>query len=66
MKRILCVHCGRDFLPNPRVKNQGYRNRRECQRARKPLWQRQKLAIDPDYQDNQRDCWKSWRQRHPE
>jgi hypothetical protein len=66
MNRILCAHCGRDFLSNPRVKNQRYCNRPECQRVRKTLWQRQKLATDPDYQANQRDCWKNWRQRHPE
>jgi hypothetical protein len=66
MNRILCTHCGRDFLPNPRVKNQRYCNRPECQRLRKALWQRQKLAIDPDYRANQRDCWKSWRKRHPD
>jgi len=64
MNRISCAHCGRDFLPNPRVKGQRYCNRPECQRLRKALWQRQKLATDPDYQANQRDCWKSWRQRH--
>jgi hypothetical protein len=66
MNRMLCTHCGREFLPNPRVKNQRYCNRPECQRLRKALWQRQKLATDPDYQANQRDCWKSWRQRHPD
>lgn len=66
MNRISCAHCGRDFLPNPRVKSQRFCNRPECQRLRKALWQRQKLAADPDYQANQRDCWKSWRQRHPD
>ncbi len=66
MNRIVCAHCGRDFLPNPRVINQCYCNRPECQRARKSLWQRQKLAADQDYQANQRDCWKNWRQLHHE
>ena len=66
MDRICCAHCGRDFNANPRVKNQRYCNRLECQRARKTLWQRQKLTMDPAYQENQRDCGKSWRQRHPE
>lgn len=65
MNRIPCAHCGNDFLPNPRVKNQRYCNGPACQRGRKSLWQRQKLAEDPDYRANQRDCWKSWRQRHP-
>jgi hypothetical protein len=61
-----CRHCQSFFLPNPRVKNQEYCNHPECQRARKTLWQRRKLSTDPAYQANQRDCWKSWRQRHPE
>ena len=66
MNRILCAHCGRDFLPNPRVKNQRYCNRPECQRLRKALWQRQKLATDPDYQANQRDAGKTGGKRHPD
>jgi hypothetical protein len=66
MDRIACMHCGRDFIPNPRVKNQQYCKLPECQQARKTLWQRRKLATDPAYQDNQRDCGKSWRERHPE
>jgi len=29
------------------------------------LWQRQKLANDPDYQANKLDCQKAWRGRNP-
>jgi len=66
MDRIACEHCGRHFVPNPRVKNQRYCNSSECQRARKTLWQSRKLRADPAYRDNQRDCSGNWRQRHPE
>jgi len=44
-----CAHCGSTFDRNPRVKNQHFCNNKDCQRARKRLWQKQKLASDPDY-----------------
>lgn len=61
-----CAYCRRKYLKNPRVKQQSYCGRTECQRARKRRWQRQKLATDPDYRLNQRDCMQSWRERHPD
>lgn len=60
-----CVHCGRHFIPNPRVKDQRYCGREECQRARKTRWQREKMKTDPEYQGNQRDSQRSWRERNP-
>jgi hypothetical protein len=59
-----CAHCRRIFTPERRVKEQRYCSRRGCQRARKALWQRQKMAQDPDYRANQRDCQKSWQRAH--
>ena len=77
MRKRRCAHCGCRFAPDPRVKNQRYCGKIECQRARKSLWQRQKLAKDPDYQADKLDAqrawrsrnplyWKRWRRRHPE
>jgi len=66
MKQIRCAHCDCLFDPNPRVKNQHYCSEKECQRARKRLWQRQKLATDPDYKANQQDCQKIWREKNPD
>lgn len=74
---IRCTHCGCLFEPNPRIKNQRYCRKKECQRARKSLWQKRKLVDDPAYRGNQRDCerrwhkqrsdfWKDYRNRHPE
>ena len=60
-----CTHCRRLFRPNPRVKNQRYYSRRACQRARKTLWQKQKMAADPDYQQNQKECQKNWCENNP-
>lgn len=64
-RNIQCVHCGRQFEPNPRVKNQRYCSERECQRARKRKWQQERLLSDPDYKANQRDCQRAWHNRHP-
>jgi hypothetical protein len=77
MEKARCAHCGSRFVSNPRIKNQRYCAKVECQRARKASWQRQKLATDPDYQANKRDSqrawrsrnpgyWQNWRSRHPE
>ncbi len=60
-----CAHCGRHFIPNPRVKDQRYCGRKECQRARKTRWQREKMKTDPEYQANQRESQRSWRERNP-
>lgn len=65
ISKIRCVHCRRLFQPNPRIKNQRFCNQRPCQRARKNLWQKQKLASDPDYRANQRECDRQWRVRNP-
>jgi len=62
---VHCVHCGCLFRANPRTKNQRYCGSKDCQRARKRAWQKEKLATDPDYRANQRDCQKEWHRRHP-
>jgi hypothetical protein len=66
MKKLRCAHCGCRFVPNPRIKNQRYCGKLECQRARKTSWQREKLAADPDYQANKRDSQRAWLNRNPQ
>jgi hypothetical protein len=72
-----CIHCRQVFVPNPRIKHQEYCGRQVCQNARKAKWQRQKMALDSDYQLNQKDAqhqwqeknadyWDKYRQSHPE
>lgn len=61
-----CVNCSKKFKPNPRVKNQAYCNKEECQRARRAKRQKEKMAKDPDYKDNQKRCHKEWLTKHPE
>ena len=60
-----CAHCRCQFLPDPRVKTQRFCSNKACQRARKAQWQRDKLATDPDYRANQRDCQQRWQHQHP-
>ena len=63
---LRCTHCRAPFVPNPRVKAQRFCARPACQRARKTQWQRDKLARDPDYRANQRDCQRHWQHQHPQ
>ncbi len=62
---MICIHCGKEFSPNPRVKNQRYCGDRECQTSRRASWYRKKIATDPDYRDNQKRCKREWLNSHP-
>lgn len=66
-EKIRCAapHCRRLFVPDPRVRNQLYCGEKDCQRARRRKWQKEKLATDPDYKTNQADCQRQWRHRYP-
>jgi len=65
MEEKRCAHCGCPLELNPRSKNQLYCGKKECQRARKRLWQKNKMATDPDYKANQRECNRAWREKNP-
>ena len=60
-----CVHCGRLYNANARVKNQKYCSRDICQRARKRRWQQRKMATDGDYRQNRKESQQMWQTRHP-
>ena len=62
---VSCAHCGHLFNSDPRVKNQRYCGEKNCQRARKRRWQKEKLATDPDYKSNQLACQIEWHRQHP-
>ena len=66
MEEKRCAHCGCPLDLNPRVKNQRYCKKKECQRVRKRLWQKKKVATDPDYRANQQECNKAWREKNPD
>ncbi len=46
-----CAHCGCPLELKARSRNQRYCGKKECQGARKRLWQKNRMATDPDYQD---------------
>jgi hypothetical protein len=77
-QKIRCAnpHCRRSFVRDPRVKDQRYCGKEECQRLRKRRWQHEKMKTDPDYRKNQqesqqcwleqnRDYWRKYRANHP-
>ena len=74
---VVCACCGRIFIRSPRNKNQTYCSNPECQRKRKTLWQKNKMASDASYRLNHKtsqqkwimgnpDYWKKYRKRKPE
>jgi len=62
----VCSNCGKLFLPCRSVPGQSFCGNPACQRARKRIWQKQKLASDTDYRDNQKSSQKAWRAANSE
>jgi len=60
-----CLACGQSFTPRPCVRRQQYCSAVECQKTRRRLTQKRKMAEDPDYRDNQKRAQKQWRDSHP-
>jgi hypothetical protein len=65
MESKYCVACGQSFLPRPQTPHQTFCSASSCQRTRKQQWQRNKLQVDPDYQENQKRVQKDWLKRNP-
>ena len=61
----LCRSCSKRFKPDPRVPEQQYCSKTDCQKERRRLWINQKRSTDPDYKGNQADAQKSWMQKNP-
>ena len=59
-----CACCKRIFIPRPTVRNQQYCSDSECQKMRKRKWQKEKLAKDREYRDNQAAAQKEWCSRN--
>ncbi len=75
MDPIPCACCDTFFIP--RNKLQQFCSKPVCQKSRKTLWQKQKMASDPEYRKGQRlanqkwlannpDYWKNYRKKNPE
>ncbi|MBU0464568.1 MAG: hypothetical protein KKE12_13370 [Proteobacteria bacterium] len=64
MESVPCPACSTFFIP--RNKSQSFCSEPGCQRIRKALWQKQKLASDPDYKGDQRLSQKKWLKNNPD
>jgi len=75
MAQFPCPGCSTFFTP--RNKKQNYCPKPACQKLRKAIWQKQKLATDPEYKEGQGlaqkkwlqdnpDYWKNYRKKNPE
>lgn len=66
-KRKQCQNkdCGILFAPCPQVPKQKYCSRKECQRARKREWNKNKLSSDPDYRENRKVAQQRWKEKNP-
>jgi len=63
---IQCAACKKVRPKNPRLKEQTYCGKPECQRERKRLWQKEKLKQDEDYRLNHKDSHRRWLDEHPD
>ena len=61
-----CTACGKQFKLHPQVPEHTYCSGKACQNARKRKWKNSKLALDPDYRDNQNRSAKAWAARNPD
>jgi len=64
-ERRKCKHCLKGFRPRPQNPDQEYCSEQTCQRARKRIWQQQKLLIDSDYRANQKASQICWQEKNP-
>ena len=62
---LICQHCGRRCRCNPRVKNQEYCSRKECQQARKREWEKKKYRTNKKYREARLKSQKTWRKNYP-
>ncbi len=66
MIQAICVSCKKPFIKNPRQKNQKYCSSPSCQKARKALWQKDKVRSDPKYKSEQVQANKDWHHKKPD
>ena len=64
MEPIPCAFCSTFFIP--RNKCQKFCSKSRCQRARKAIWQKQKMATDPEYREGQHLAKTKWAQNNPD
>jgi hypothetical protein len=63
-KNRICKFCSESFVPHPSVPFQEYCGDPPCQKARKRIWKKEKMANDPDYKENQKKSQKNWQSKN--
>jgi hypothetical protein len=61
-----CQHCGCLFEVCNKVKKHEFCNKKECQKARKRKWQRDKMNNDANYRKDQKIAQEDWRNNNPD
>jgi hypothetical protein len=64
MEPVPCLACSTFFTP--RNKLQDFCSNPNCQLVRKNLWQKKKLATDPEYREEKQLAQKKWLQHNPD
>lgn len=59
-----CSHCHGYFEVCNKVKKHEYCNKKECQKARKRKWQKQKMQNDSQYREDQKQAQADWRKNN--
>lgn len=68
MKKTMrrCAHCHCLFEVCNKVSKHEYCNKKECQKARKRKWQREKIKNDADYCKDQKEAHQDWKNNNPD
>ncbi len=66
MEKRPCKNCRRIFTVRPQQPDQKYCSRAKCQRARKSVWQKEKMRTDSAYRENQKDAQARWHKKNPD
>jgi len=66
MGKITCIHCGRRFIKNYRIKGiQRYCGSKTCQQVRKNRWESNSIRNLSGYRCQRLACKKKWRNTRP-
>ena len=61
-----CACCKNKFRADRYHPHQNYCSKKQCQRKRRRIWQKNKLETDSDYRENQADAHALWKAKNPD
>jgi hypothetical protein len=64
MAQTICPYCGKIFQRSSYHPNQKICSDAACQRRRRAVYHRKKIAVDPEYSDTCRRSQEKWREAH--